>query len=233
MSTWGPIAIPTCTHGPPKRKLNCLSKVADLRHGGRSQSASLGSTANHWAPRSSHSCGGPGLKPQPGSPAHCTGFLTSNTPFCCSSVFQGVFHLYGVWDRGSFSKSNPQGRESPFPFLNSRLRLSQLSSKARDWSSKQHIQLSRQEKMFTFIPAPQHMSLPSLYLPSSLSSAEKPVVFYKWKYLIEWAGGGKEPTSTGDVRDTGSIPGSGRSPGGGHGNPLQYSCLEDPMDRGA
>ena len=34
------------------------------------------------------------------------------------------------------------------------------------------------------------------------------------------------------VRDAGSIPGSGRSPGGGHGNPLQYSCLENPMDRG-
>ena len=35
-----------------------------------------------------------------------------------------------------------------------------------------------------------------------------------------------------DVRDVGSIPGSGRAPGGGHGNPLQYSCLENPMDRG-
>ena len=33
--------------------------------------------------------------------------------------------------------------------------------------------------------------------------------------------------------DTGSIPGSGRSPGGGNGNPLQYSCLENPLDRGA
>ena len=33
--------------------------------------------------------------------------------------------------------------------------------------------------------------------------------------------------------DTGSIPGSGRSTGGGNGNPLQYSCLENPMDRGA
>ena len=33
--------------------------------------------------------------------------------------------------------------------------------------------------------------------------------------------------------DTGSIPGSGRSPGGGHGNPFQYSCLENPKDRGA
>ena len=41
------------------------------------------------------------------------------------------------------------------------------------------------------------------------------------------------PANTGDVRDTGSIPGLGRSPGGGHGNPLQYSCLENPIDRGA
>ena len=41
------------------------------------------------------------------------------------------------------------------------------------------------------------------------------------------------PAQAGDMRDTGSIPGSGRSPGGGHGNPLQYSCLENPMDRGA
>ena len=39
--------------------------------------------------------------------------------------------------------------------------------------------------------------------------------------------------SAGDVRDVGSIPGLGRSPGGRHGNPLQYSCLENPMDRGA
>ena len=36
-----------------------------------------------------------------------------------------------------------------------------------------------------------------------------------------------------NARDRGSVPGTGRSPGGGHGNPLQYSCLENPMDRGA
>ena len=41
------------------------------------------------------------------------------------------------------------------------------------------------------------------------------------------------PASAGDTRHVGSIPGSGRSPGGGHGNPLQYSCLENPMGRGA
>jgi len=40
------------------------------------------------------------------------------------------------------------------------------------------------------------------------------------------------PASAGDVKDAGSTLGSGRSPGGGHGNPLQYSCLENPIDRG-
>ena len=41
------------------------------------------------------------------------------------------------------------------------------------------------------------------------------------------------PPSARDVRDAGSIPGSGRSSGGGRGNPLQYSCLENPMHGGA
>ena len=49
---------------------------------------------------------------------------------------------------------------------------------------------------------------------------------------FKWASGGasgKEPTDkAGDIRDAGSIPRSGRSPGGGHGNPLQHSCLENP-----
>ena len=40
------------------------------------------------------------------------------------------------------------------------------------------------------------------------------------------------PANAGDVRNTGLIPGSGTSPGGGHGSPLQYSCLENPTDRG-
>ena len=40
------------------------------------------------------------------------------------------------------------------------------------------------------------------------------------------------PSNAGEVRGAGSFPGLGRSPGGGHGNPLQYSCLEKLMDRG-
>ena len=43
----------------------------------------------------------------------------------------------------------------------------------------------------------------------------------------------KSPANAGGVRDMGLIPGCGRSPGGRPGNPLQYSCLENPMDRGA
>ena len=41
------------------------------------------------------------------------------------------------------------------------------------------------------------------------------------------------PANAKDIRDAGLIPGLGRFPGGWHGNPLQYSCLENPMDRGA
>ena len=41
------------------------------------------------------------------------------------------------------------------------------------------------------------------------------------------------PSNPGDALDKGSIPGPGRSPGGGHGNPLHYPCLENSMDRGA
>ena len=40
------------------------------------------------------------------------------------------------------------------------------------------------------------------------------------------------PANAGDARDAGSIPGWGRAPGGGNGNPLQYSCLRNSMDRG-
>ena len=49
--------------------------------------------------------------------------------------------------------------------------------------------------------------------------------------LPRWLSGGKESTCS--VGDAGSVIGLGRSPGGGHGNTLQYSCLENPMDRGA
>ena len=50
--------------------------------------------------------------------------------------------------------------------------------------------------------------------------------------LPGWLSSEKSASSAGDVGDASSIPGSGRAPGGGHGNPLQYSCLQNPMDGG-
>ena len=54
-----------------------------------------------------------------------------------------------------------------------------------------------------------------------------------WDLIQGFPGGSDGEESAYNVRDTGSIPGSGRSPREGHGNPLQYPCLENPMDRGA
>ena len=45
------------------------------------------------------------------------------------------------------------------------------------------------------------------------------------------SGGKESAASSGDARDKGSVPGSGRSPGEGNGNPVQYSCLESPVDK--
>ena len=50
---------------------------------------------------------------------------------------------------------------------------------------------------------------------------------------MDFPGGSDGKESACNVGDLGSIPGLGRSPGGGHGNPFQYSCLGNPMDRGA
>ena len=57
------------------------------------------------------------------------------------------------------------------------------------------------------------------------------IVHGEWSMGFPGGSDGKE--SAGDAGDPGSIPGSGRSPGEGNGNPLQYSCLENPKDGGA
>ena len=54
-----------------------------------------------------------------------------------------------------------------------------------------------------------------------------------FRALPQWLSGKESACNAGDVGDVGSIPGSGRSPGGGHGNPQWCSCMENPMDRGA
>ena len=61
-----------------------------------------------------------------------------------------------------------------------------------------------------------------------------PKIFaYNQMLLWGFPGGSEVKASACNVGDLGLIPGSGRSPGEGKGNPLQYSCLENPMDRGA
>ena len=82
-----------------------------------------------------------------------------------------------------------------------------------------HCQSKSMLKLLTF-SLPRRGSLLSLLFLSSSDSQVKPMV--------------KNPSvNAGDIRDKSSIPGLGRSPGGGHGNPLQYSCLQTPTDRGA
>ena len=58
-------------------------------------------------------------------------------------------------------------------------------------------------------------------------------IFTPFYGYVSFPGGSDGKASACNAGDLGSIPGSGRSPGEGNGNPLQYSCLENPMDRGA
>ena len=65
--------------------------------------------------------------------------------------------------------------------------------------------------------------------PETLSPRTDLAEGYREGFPGDVSGIKNPPANTGDIRDAGSIPGLGRSPGGGHGNPLQYSCLENPM----
>ena len=82
------------------------------------------------------------------------------------------------------------------------------------------------------------MSEGNLHRPDSLNSESRrksPDLFVKFQPWMTtgFPGGSDSKASACNVWDPGSIPGSGRSPGEGNGNPLQYSCLENPMDREA
>ena len=66
------------------------------------------------------------------------------------------------------------------------------------------------------------LSFPTVQLASCMQ------MLPRWRLVVK-----NPPAAAPDVRDVGLIPGSGRFPGGGHGTPLQYPCLENPMDRGA
>jgi len=72
-------------------------------------------------------------------------------------------------------------------------------------------------------------------LVSGIQHSDSDIYVYVRVYYINWGfpAGSDSKESTCNARDLGLILGSGRSAGGGNGNPLQYSCLENPMDRGA
>ena len=83
-------------------------------------------------------------------------------------------------------------------------------------------------------------------LVSAVQQCESAICVYIYIYIsiymcvcvcvcvcMGFSGGSDRKESTCNVGDLGLIPGWGRSPGGGHGSPLQHSCLENPMDRGA
>ena len=74
-------------------------------------------------------------------------------------------------------------------------------------------------------------SCPALCDPIDGSPPGSPVPGVLQARTLEWVA--SSFPNAGDIRDMSSIPGSGRSPGESHGNPLQYSCLENPRDRGA
>ena len=75
--------------------------------------------------------------------------------------------------------------------------------------------------------------IPGTGEPSGLPSMGSHWVGHHWSDLAAAAVVKNPPVNEGDIRDPCPIPGWGRSPAGGHGNPPQYFCLENPMDRGA
>ena len=115
-------------------------------------------------------------------------------------------------------------------------RLSSLPTASERWSQNQNLGL-RPPSPFCY---PQIPSFLETYFHGLLVGLF--VGFFVWGFLVQiyflyrlpqWLSGKESVCNSGATRDTVSIPGSGRSPVGGNGNPLQYSCLENSMDRGA
>ena len=104
-----------------------------------------------------------------------------------------------------------------------------------------HVPVSRLGKTYPAFsglrPTRPHPFLLPLYFVCFCCDRSQPrVQLYATSYESFWASQvalevNNLPANVGDARDTGSVPGSERSPRGGNGNPLQYSCLENPMDR--
>ena len=104
-----------------------------------------------------------------------------------------------------------------------------------------HMHTSFQEVLLLLLPLLSHFSHVQLYVTPRTAAYQAPpsMGFSRQEYWsgvplpspLGGASGKQSSCKTGDTRDMGSIPGSGRYPGEGNGNPLQYSCLENSMGR--
>ena len=105
-----------------------------------------------------------------------------------------------------------------------------LRTQAKDKRSQEKKNVELKNKRLSLYVARSKLSMP-LFSAQSMHSMISPVV--QWLRGLPWWLSGKESTCNARaIGDTGSIPGWGRCPGGGHRNPLQYSCLENPTEKG-
>ena len=93
-------------------------------------------------------------------------------------------------------------------------------------------------KLYTHPTSSPHFPSPSAFTTTTLPFKSLTILFiynciYLFMAVLGFPGGSVVKNPPAKAGDTVSIPGLGRSPGEGNGNPLQYSCLENPMDRGA
>ena len=104
------------------------------------------------------------------------------------------------------------------------------------WPSSTCMEFSRQEH-WSELPFPTTEDLPDpgieLMSLCLLHSQENCLPPSHSRAMVKKKKNTQLPANAGDIRNRGLIPGSGRSPGGGHGNPLKYSCLGNPVDREA
>ena len=109
------------------------------------------------------------------------------------------------------------------------------------WNKSTRIQGATYEPIFPLLSCPvcvwiglwrKIASGTSIFVPQVIKKKEGKEIIITLRKKEGFPGDSDDKESACSAGDLGSIPGSGRSPGGGHGNPLQYSCLENPMDRG-
>ena len=148
----------------------------------------------------------------------------------CRALFQGLFPTQGLnprllclphWQTGSLPLAPPW---KPTEYCTESEKPLTLD---RQGTPHHFLTITNTAAVNLLVEASVQSSLWGNYLKSQIAGSSvrsRPCLL---------ANGKESACKAGDTGEAGSIPGLGRCPGGGHGNPLQYSCLESPMDRGA